>query len=145
MMTLCSPASVVEATERSFTGSRDGEPSESDAVLTGPAPELVAGTLLYLSWLRSTGIVMRALADRFPDSESWEAQLADPTLHEEIVALDHVVKDVGALVNLGSKIDLEVLEQAGAAHLDRGIDAVSLTAERLGVTPDDLLVVLIRR
>lgn len=103
----------------------------------------VARIVLYLSWLRSVGIVSRALADRFQDPATWTAQMEDPVFHEEILAFQTVVSDVRALARGGAG-DLEALEEAGGAHIERAMDSLRLTAERFGITPDDLLVVLIQ-
>jgi hypothetical protein len=69
--------------------------------------------------------------------------MEDPVFHEEILAFQTVVSDVRALARGGAG-DLEALEEAGGAHIERAMDSLRLTAERFGITPDDLLVVLIQ-
>ncbi len=116
---------------------------EESSVLEAARPAAVARTLLLLTWLRSTGAVMRALAEQFPTQESWEAVMNEPELHEEIAAFQSVLTDVRSQVGSGQPT-VETLERAGAAHYDRALDSVALTAERLGVDPGDLLVVLMQ-
>ena len=130
--------------ERSFGPlSRDEESSAEDAVLASSEPSAVARTVLYLSWLRSVGILQKALAERFPDSESWESQMADPEFHAEVAAFNAVVADVRTIATVSGMLELETLEKAGGAHLTRALESLGITAQRFGVTPDDLLVVLV--
>lgn len=135
------PAMDAEEFLRHLEVEEPGAPE--DAVVLSDDPSAVARTVLYLSWLRSVGLVMRALAERFPDAASWERQMADETLHEEVAAFNAVVADVRAIAVSGGRFDLRALQQAGGAHLGRALESLQMTADRLGVTTDDLLVVLV--
>lgn len=129
--------------ERSFAAPLSDALSAEDAVLLSGQPDAVTRTVLYLSWLRSVGILQKALAEQFPDAEAWGRHMADPTFHAEIEAFSAVVADVRAIATVGGKLDPDALERAGGTHMDRALESLALTAERLGVTPDDLLVVLV--
>lgn len=109
----------------------------------GPRPLATTAAVLHLSWLRSSALVGAALAARFPTARSWEEVMSDPTFQAEIAAFAGVVDDIRNHVQIGDAMDLELLESTGAEHYGRALESLALTAERWGVEPEDLLVVLI--
>lgn len=99
--------------------------------------------LLHLSRMRSEFAVARALAERFPTEAEWQSFLQDPVVHEEINALSGVIADIrGGHIN---PVDLTptVVAKMATPHMDRALECVALTAERLGIATEDLLLTLV--
>lgn len=98
--------------------------------------------LHYLSRLRSEGRIMRALAERFPSEDLWVAFMLDPELQEE---LDCFLECFDELQDIAGDQGLSTIAQVHALanpEFDRALEALSTTAEKLGLDPNDLMVVL---
>lgn len=121
--------------ERSFAG-RGIEPSASDM-------HAAVRINLYLSWLRSTAALQRALLTTFPTEESWVALLEDPTFLESVAQFQSVIQNVRTLANAGTTWDLDALALAGGTYYEAAFDAMQLTANRMGVDVNDLLIALV--
>lgn len=109
---------------------------------TGIPWESVA-VMLYLSRLRSEAILGQALAKHFPTTEAWEGFMADPIVHEEIQSFAGVVEDIRSGQASALALTPEVVAELAAPHMTRALEALSLTAERLGIDAEHLLVALV--
>lgn len=101
------------------------------------------GIILHLSWLRSAIAVGVALNELAPTEDDWAELCNDPTFLEEMQAFADVIEDIRKQTAAGLDVGLAALERAGSQHHGRAIEAISVTAERLGVPPEDLLAILL--
>lgn len=95
--------------------------------------------LLHLSSLRSSVLVGRALATSFPTEESWLAAMNDPALRETLDSFAQLLEEIQQ-VSLATPEDLL---KFGEQHYTRALECVETFAERIGVSPMDLLAVSI--
>lgn len=100
--------------------------------------------LLLLTNLRNQFRVGLALAQRFPDDDSWDQFGRDPEVLDSFNELGHIIDDIRAEA-LTDEIDVtpESVSQAVANHYDRAMEVVEPIAESLGVEPSELLSVLV--
>ena len=97
--------------------------------------------LLHLSRLRSDFIVGRSLAEKFPTEESWTRFTTDPITLEEFSLFAHYIRELRAHAKqITSPQDVEHMM---APHMDYVLECLSMTAEKLGIRPEDLITTLV--
>lgn len=109
-------------------------------------PQLTYAALaatMELSRLRSTLLVGAALAARFPTDEDWWDLVSEPEYVESLNALAEVLNDIKKDSQVLEAITPESVAEAADKHHTRAVEAIEVVADRLGVSPDDLLAVLL--
>lgn len=94
---------------------------------------------LYLSYLRSSGIVASALAKQFPTETSWEAARNSEDFIQDLNNFSEVLAD------LKVKLLMEDPEEASkliANNYDVAVDAVRFFAEKYQIPVEDFVYVL---
>jgi hypothetical protein len=108
------------------------------------APSITYGgtaLLLQYSYLRSSWIVARALAEAFPTEEAWLNALNEPELQEAMDSFGQVIEEIQR--DLGTMPSPEAMIKLGEQHSGRAMECIEAFAERIGVSPRDLLLVSI--
>lgn len=109
-------------------------------------PQLTYAALaatMELSRLRSALLVGAALAEQFPTEEAWWGLVSDPEYVESLNALAEVLNDIKTDSQLLEAMTPESVAEAADKHHARAVEAIEVVADRLGVSPDDLLAVLL--
>lgn len=101
-----------------------------------------AALLLHLSYLRASWLVGQALARAFPDQDSWLKALDEPEFQETLTNFAQLLEDIQ--LELSATPDPELLRRFGEQHYQRSLECVEAFAERIGVSPHELLLVSVR-
>jgi hypothetical protein len=111
--------------------------------LNSAAPPTYGGTALLLqySYLRSSWIVSKALAETFPTEQLWLDALNESELQESLGSFGQLLEEIQQ--ELAVIPDPEALLKFGEQHYARSLECVEAFAARIGVTPMDLLLVSI--
>lgn len=111
-----------------------------DNLLASDTPSTALALSLALSWARAMTVVGLALAASFPRPEDMVDFLNDEEVQQEISAYAALIRDIRLTAAAGLAGDsVTAFEEIGKAHRARALEAVTLSAERLGVDPEDLL------
>lgn len=113
------------------------------AIIHSNRPEAVIAFVMYLSRLRSSVIIGRALADKFPTEQAWQEALCSQEFLELVDEVVQFAVDVtGTLELVGGIEDVDRIQAAVEEEYPRALAAVQELAARLGVPGEDLLSVL---
>lgn len=95
---------------------------------------------MRLSQLRSMVRVGLALAQAYPDEESWDEHMQNADTQETLSAFASIVSDIQA--DLASAQDPDAVIDSVANHHERTLEALETFCEPLGLDPNDVVVVL---
>lgn len=95
---------------------------------------------MRLSQLRSMVRVGLALAEAYPDEESWDAHMANPETQEILGAFATIVNDIQT--DLDTVQEPDQVMTAVLNHHERSLEALETFCEPLQLNPNDLIVVL---
>lgn len=99
--------------------------------------------LLHLSRLRAEHRVGAGLARAFPTEASWAEATASPDLLAELTEFGQLTADLREEAGRLQLANPQSIADAAGRHYSRALEIVGVTAEALGVPPDDLLAVLV--
>ncbi len=98
---------------------------------------------LHFWQLRSQYRLAKALEERFPDADTWEAVWTDP-LWKEIIASVGEAMDLMRNSGLGQTTDDPRLKELLEEQYAEALSAVHPLADLLGLAPDDVLSALVQ-
>lgn len=81
-----------------------------------------------------------ALAEAYPDEESWDAHMQNPETQETLTAFASIVADIQS--DLETAQDPEKVTDSVLNHHERSLEALETFCQPLDLNPNDLIVVL---
>jgi len=117
---------------------------EFDFVLESENPEAVIALLHHLSYLRSSHIIGRKLAEKFPTDVAWIDVLKSRQFIELVEEFAQCVQDIRTASELGQVVNAETLQKAVGQHYSRALAAVQEFSELVEVPAEELLATLIQ-
>jgi len=117
---------------------------EFDFVLESENPEAVIALLHHLSYLRSSHIIGRKLAEKFPTDVDWIDALKSREFIELVEEFAQCVSDIRTASELGQVLNPETVQRAVGQHYARALEAVKEFAELVEVPAPELLATLIQ-
>lgn len=116
---------------------------EQDLILNNEDPAAFIATTLMFSQLRSAYRVGKALAEKFPTEEAWQAFLKSSVYVETVAEFAACVTDIRDASELGPAYTPEEIQNSVLSHYPRALDAVEEFAILVDVSGEDVLAVLI--
>lgn len=118
--------------------------SDVDFVLDSENPEAVLAVLHHLSYLRSSYLIGRKLAEKYPTNAAWLEALKSQRFVEMIEDFAQCISDIRTASELGQVTNPETLQKAVEQHYSRALDAVKEFSGLVEVPGEELLAALVQ-
>lgn len=116
---------------------------EQNFILNNEDPAAFIAVTLQLSHLRSSHLVGKALAEKYPTEDAWQLFLKSQVYVETVADFAACVTDIRDASELGPAYTPEEIQNSVLSHYPRALDAVEQFAELVEVAGEDVLAVLI--